>query len=65
MSSYHQGLALVIAIAIAALISAIFVLSDKTPSAPSTRLEEPYKRTTDRPPSAVLDENAAPALKAD
>lgn len=63
MNGKTAAMAFVAAIIIAAVASAFYYYVDDYATTTSSRVEEPYKRTENTPPSATLDENANPALK--
>ena len=63
MNGRKQGLAFAAAIVIALVAGAFYFYVDDFAPTTSNRVEEPYKRTEDAPPSAVPDETSAPELK--
>lgn len=63
MQRRRELLALAAAALIIVLAGSFFFYVDDFNSADQTRVEEPYKRTADKPPSAVPDETSSPELK--
>ena len=65
MSRQKLTLTLLGALVIIIIAGSFFFYVDSLPPAPETRVEEPYRRTDDKPPSAVEDETSHPALRQD
>lgn len=63
MNRKSAAMAFAAAIVIAVVAGAFYFYVDDYASTTSNRVEEPYKRTENTPPSATLDENSHPDLK--
>jgi hypothetical protein len=63
MNPKSAGMAFAVAVVIAIAAGAFYFFVDDYSSTTSNRLEEPYKRTENAPPSAIPDENSHPDLK--
>lgn len=63
MSNQKFGLVMAGVIAIVVIAGAFFMMVGNMQPAGQTRVEEPYVRTEEQPPSAVTDETSAPALQ--
>lgn len=64
MNGKTQAMAFAAAVVVALVAGAFyFFVADFAPTT-SNRIEEPYKRTQDAPPSAVPDETSHPDLRA-